>query len=117
MKWESTTSYDVGLDYGILNERLGGSIDWYDKHTENLIVTVPTPAGSNLSNYVTTNIGKMKNTGVDLNLSARPQQGAPGAFSWNAAFNAAHNTNELDTITPTTTAHRQTQAAGSADGP
>jgi iron complex outermembrane receptor protein len=116
IKWESTTSYDVGLDYGILNERLGGSIDWYDKHTENLIFTVPTPAGSNLSNYVTTNIGKMKNTGVELNLSARLLEGGPGGFSWSAVFNAAHNTNQLESINPNTSAASKILVGGVAGG-
>jgi iron complex outermembrane receptor protein len=116
IKWESTTSYDVGLDYGLLNQRLGGSIDWYTKHTDNLIFTVPAPAGANLSNFVTTNIGKMKNTGFELNLSARLLDGSPGGLSWSAVFNAAHNTNQLESINPNAVAATKVLVGGVAGG-
>ena len=100
IRWESTRTYDVGLDYGILSQRFSGSLDWYTKHTDDLIFTVPVAAGSNLSNYVTTNIGTMKNAGLELELSARILDGGPGGLSWTAGFNAAHNTNELLSINP-----------------
>jgi iron complex outermembrane receptor protein len=104
IKWEATTSYDVGLDYGISNQRLSGSVDWYTKRTENLIFTVPAPGGANLSNYVTTNIGTMKNTGVELSLSARLLEGGPDRLSWIADVNVAHNANELVSVNPNASA-------------
>ncbi|HEV2749062.1 MAG TPA: SusC/RagA family TonB-linked outer membrane protein [Gemmatimonadales bacterium] len=100
IKWESTRTWDVGLDYGFSGQRFTGSIDWYNKHTDDLIFTVPTPAGSNLSNFVTTNIGSMKNTGFEFSLSARVLDGGPSGISLTTDFNAAHNTNELLTINP-----------------
>ena len=100
IKWESTGTWDVGLDYGIMSGRFSGAIDWYSKHTDNLIFTVPVAAGSNLSNYVTTNIGSMRNWGFELDLNARLLDGGPGGLSWTADFNATHNANELLRINP-----------------
>lgn len=99
--WESTKSWDVGLDYGFLDQRFSGAIDWYVKNTDDLIFNVPVAAGTNLSNYVTTNIGSMKNTGVEFSLSARVMQGEEDGLSWTADFTASHNTNELTQINPT----------------
>lgn len=116
IKWESTTSYDVGLDYGLVNQRFTGAIDWYTKRTENLIFTVPAPAGSNLSNFVTTNIGTMKNTGVELALSAHLLEGGPDALSWTADLNVSHNANELVSINPNASASTKIQVGGVAGG-
>jgi len=116
IKWESTGTWDVGLDYGVLSGRFSGAIDWYTKHTDNLIFTVPVAAGSNLSNYVTTNIGTMKNTGFELDLSARLLNRGPGGLSWTAGFNAAHNTNELLSINPNAVAASKIFVGGVAGG-
>lgn len=100
IKWEATRSTDIGVDFGFLNQRFSGSIDWYTKNTDDLIFTVPVPAGTNLSNFVTTNIGSMRNRGIELSLSARLLRGSRRGLSWTADFTAAHNTNELVTINP-----------------
>ncbi len=101
IRWESTESWDVGLDYGILGQRFSGSFDWYVKDTKDLIFTVPIAAGTNLSNYLTTNIGSMKNRGIEMSLSARIlEPGQEGGLSWTAEFNASHNKNELTSINP-----------------
>lgn len=100
IKWEETTSWNAGVDFGLLDNRLMGSIDYYVKDTEDLIFTVPVAAGTNLSNYVTTNIGSMKNNGLELTLSGDLVRGGSGGLTWNATFNAAHNTNELVSINP-----------------
>ncbi len=100
IKWESTRSYDVGIDYGFFGQRVSGAIDWYTKKTEDLIFTVPVAAGTNLSNYLTTNIGSMKNQGFEASLSANVLQGGGSGLSWTADFTAAHNTNELVSINP-----------------
>ncbi len=116
IQWESTTSYDVGLDYGVLNQRFSGAIDWYTKRTENLIFTVPAAAGSNLSNFVTTNIGTMKNTGIELALSARLLEGGPAGLSWTTDFNVSHNANELVSINPNASAASKILVGGVAGG-
>lgn len=98
LKWEETTSYNVGLDFGF--GRFDGAVDVYQKDTEGLIFTVPVAVGTNLSNYVTTNIGSMKNSGIELSLGTKLLDGGKEGFTWRADFNAAHNTNELTQITP-----------------
>lgn len=99
IKWEQTATTDVGLDYGFANQRISGAIDWYDKKTSDLIFNVPVPAGENFSNYVTTNIGTMRNRGIELSLSARILDGGSHRLGWTADFNASHNVNELTKIT------------------
>lgn len=98
IKWEATTAYNLGLDFGIRSGTITGSIDWYTKNTEDLIFNVPVAAGTNLSNFVTTNIGSMKNTGVEFSINARMLEGKGGGLSWNSSFNVSHNANELTNI-------------------
>ncbi|HSC30343.1 MAG TPA: SusC/RagA family TonB-linked outer membrane protein [Gemmatimonadaceae bacterium] len=107
IRWEQTGSYDAGIDWGILSQRLTGSIDWYTKNTDNLIFTVPAAAGTNLSNFVTTNIGSMKNTGVEFGLSAKVFEPEHHMVGYTADFTAAHNTNELTKINPLAGAGQQ----------
>jgi len=98
IKWEETSAWNVGLDFGFSNQRLTGSLDWYTKNTDDLIFTIPVAAGTNLSNFVTTNIGSMKNTGVELALSWLVAEGKGGGLGWTATLAATHNTNELTSI-------------------
>jgi iron complex outermembrane receptor protein len=100
IKWEQTKAVNVGLDFGFSNQRITGAIDWYDKLTTDLLFNVPVAAFTNLSNFVTTNIGSMRNYGVELSLSARVLQGGEHGLSWQADFTAARNKNNLRTITP-----------------
>jgi iron complex outermembrane receptor protein len=101
IKWEETRAVNVGLDFGFANQRVSGSIDWYSKKTSDLLFNVPVAAFSNLSNFVTTNIGSMKNRGIEFNLSARVlESSSRSGLSWNMDFTAAHNNNELTQITP-----------------
>jgi iron complex outermembrane receptor protein len=100
IKWEATRSFDIGLDYGFKGQRFTGAIDWYDKKTTDLIFNVPVAAGTNLSDFVTTNIGSMRNRGIEFSLSARVLQSGSRGLSWTADLTAAHNKNELLTITP-----------------
>jgi TonB-linked SusC/RagA family outer membrane protein len=98
--WEKTSAYNAGVDFGFSNQRFSGSIDWYTKNTTDLIFNVPVAAGTNLGNYVTTNIGSMRNRGFDLSLNARVFEGNASRLVWTAAFTASRNTNELLTINP-----------------
>ncbi len=100
IQWEKTHAYNVGLDFGLMNQRLTGAVDFYVKTTHDLIFTVPVAAGTNLSNFVTTNIGRMKNQGVELSLSARMLEARQRGLSWTADFTAAYNRNELTSINP-----------------
>jgi len=98
--WEKTTAYDVGLDYGFSNQRFSGTIDWYTKNTSDLIFFIPIAAGTNLGNFVTTNIGSMRNRGLEFSLNADVLRRSPSGLGWTASLTAAHNTNELLTINP-----------------
>ena len=100
IKWESTRSVDICLDFAVANGRFYGAVDWYDKETEDLIFRVPVAAGTNLSNFVTTNIGSMRNRGIEFSLGARVLDGGKQGLNWQADFTTAHNTNELLTIDP-----------------
>lgn len=100
IKWEETTSYNVGADFAILDNRLSGTLEYYQKETDDLIFRVPVAAGTNLSNYVTTNIGVVENRGFEVGLDAVLFDGGEGGFSWNAGFTASTNSNELVRINP-----------------
>jgi len=100
IKWEQTRAFNVGLDFGFANQRVTGAIDWYDKLTSDLLFNVPVAGFSNLSNFVTTNIGSMRNRGIELSLGARVLQGGERGLTWQADFTAARNSNNLRSITP-----------------
>jgi iron complex outermembrane receptor protein len=99
LKWEETSSWNLGLDYGFSNNRFTGALEYYDKKTEDLIFTVLVPSGVNLSNVVTTNVGSMKNKGFEFTLNAALAQN-PNGFRWDANLNMAYNKNELVEIDP-----------------
>jgi iron complex outermembrane receptor protein len=115
IKWEETASTNFGIDMGFLSGRLTGSIDYYLKNTNDLIFNVPVAAGTNLSNFVTTNIGDMENRGIELALNGRVIEGANGAFTWDASINAAHNKNKLTRINAGSTGGEQV-LVGAIDG-
>jgi iron complex outermembrane receptor protein len=70
LKWESTTSYNAGLDFGLFNNRISGELDYYTRKTKDLLATVPSPAGANFDKNVTTNVGNMESKGLELSLSS-----------------------------------------------
>jgi TonB-dependent starch-binding outer membrane protein SusC len=95
IKWEETTSYNLGLDFGVFQNRFTGAVEYYHKDTDNLLFFVPVAAGTNLTNFVTTNIGSVRNQGFELSLNARVMEATRGRLGWTASFNAARNRNEL----------------------
>jgi len=96
LTWETTTTYNVGLDWGILDQRLTGSIDWYFRKTTDLLNTVYVPAGSNFRNQVSSNIGSLTNTGVEATLSwtILNQQNSKDWF-WKVDYNFTYNKNKI----------------------
>ena len=74
LKWETTSSWNFGLDYGFLKGRLTGSIDFYTRKTKDLLASVPTPAGSNFSKTILTNVGNVDSQGIEVSLNATPIQ-------------------------------------------
>ena len=69
IKWETTSSSNFGIDFGLLNDKINGSVDYYLKETSDLLATVPVVAGTNFTNFILTNVGSMKNEGVEINLN------------------------------------------------
>ena len=98
IKWEETTSWNVGVDYGFFDDRITGSLEYYLKDTDDLIFNVPVAAGTNFSDRVTTNIGSVRNQGLEFSLNAGLLQGGRSGLNWDVSFNAARNQNELLTI-------------------
>ncbi len=93
IKWENTATYNLGIDYGFLNGRITGSLDFYYRKTSNLLVDIPTAAGANLSNHVYTNVGNLENKGVEFSVNAIPVTNKD--FTWNFGFNIAYNDNNI----------------------
>ena len=98
--WETTDAYNAGLDFGFSNQRFSGALDYYQKRTSDLIFFIPVPAGTNLSNFVTTNVGSMRNKGLELTLNADVLPKGRRGLTWTAIFTGAHNTNRLLSINP-----------------
>ncbi|HLI92318.1 MAG TPA: SusC/RagA family TonB-linked outer membrane protein, partial [Puia sp.] len=96
-KWEQTTSTNVGVDFGFLNNRISGSIDYYNKNISNLFNNVFIPVGSNFTNQATINIGTMKDQGMEFTLNANPVRS--GKFNWDLNFNFTYNKNTITKLT------------------
>lgn len=99
IKWEETTTYNAGLDFGFMNNRISGSIDVYKRETKDLLNFIPIAAGSNFSNFLTTNVGNLENKGVELSLNAVVI--SQKDLSWNVGFNLAYNENKITKLTKT----------------
>lgn len=93
IKWEETTTYNVGLDFGFLDNRITGSVDYYFRETKDLISRIPVPAGSNLTNEIFTNIGSLRNEGIEFSINAKPI--VTDNWLWDVGFNLAYNSNKI----------------------
>jgi TonB-dependent starch-binding outer membrane protein SusC len=93
IKWEETTSVNAGIDFGLVRGRLNGSIDFYDKRTNDLLFVVNVPAGTVPGDRLLTNIGKVRNTGVELTLDAVAIDKRD--LRWNIGFNISTNKNRI----------------------
>ena len=96
LKWETTTTWNIGLDYGFLNNRISGSIEWYLRNTRDLLSTVPVAAGSSTVNFLPQNIGDMRNYGLEFNISAKPI--VTDDFVWTLSYNIGWNHNEITNL-------------------
>ena len=95
LKWESTSQTDIGLDFGFLNNRIHGSIDWYYKKTKDLLLTVAVPSPSLITTQLA-NVGAVRNTGVEFELGFDIMRTKD--FSWDATLNFASNKNKLTSL-------------------
>lgn len=99
LKWEQTTTYNVAIDFGFLNNRINGSIEYYQKHTKDLLNTISAAAGTNFINLITANVGKMKNKGVEANVNAIAIQSKD--FTWEVGYNITWNDSKITKLTTT----------------
>lgn len=93
IKWEQTATYNVAVDYGFLDNRISGSVDFYYKKTTDLLADVTAPTGTNLTNTLYTNVGSLENRGVEFIINATPIETKD--FRWNAGFNVTYNKNKI----------------------
>ena len=93
LKWEKTTSYNVGFDWGIFNQRLSGTIDVYYRKTTDLLNYAPTKALSAYRNQAWQNIGSLENKGIEATISWKPVQTKD--WFWKLDYNITYNKNEI----------------------
>ena len=93
LKWETTQEWNFGLDYGLLNNRIHGTLDVYVKTTKDLLYDYAVPVPPNLYGYTTANVGEMRNTGIEFMIEAIPVQTKD--FEWTTTLTASHNANKL----------------------
>jgi iron complex outermembrane receptor protein len=72
LKWEETATINFAVDFGFFDDRLGGSVEYFNRQTNDLLSFVPVPAGTNLTNFVNTNVGDLESKGVEFSLNATP---------------------------------------------
>lgn len=92
LKWESNLNFNVGSDFGFFKNRLYGSVNYYIRTSKDLLYAKP-KAGSTGFTSVSANIGKLRNTGIEIELNAVPVSNKD--FRWTVGFNLAHNKNEI----------------------
>ena len=97
LKWETTTTYNVAIDYGFLNNRINGSLEFYVKKTKDLLNTVDSPAGTNFATTLTANVGSMENKGVEFSINAMAIQTKD--FSWELNYNLTWNDSKITQLT------------------
>lgn len=89
LRWETTSSINIGVDFGFFKDRINGSIDIYSRDTRDLLAVVPVPAGSNFTNQILTNVGAMRNEGIEfmVNAAVISKKDTRLDVSGNAAYN------------------------------
>ena len=97
IKWEETTTYNIGLDFGFMRNRINGSIDVYKRKTNDLLNRVPVAAGTNLTNYLLMNVGDMENKGIEVALNVVPFEKKD--LRWELGVNVSYNKNEITKLT------------------
>ena len=96
-QWEQSTTSNIGIDYGFLDNRITGSIDYYYKKTTKLLNQVSQPAGSNFSAFIVENVGDMTNQGVEFSINFEPVRTRD--LTWDIGINYTHNKNTITNLT------------------
>ena len=97
LKWESTTTYNAGIDIGILRNRFTGSVDFYKRVTNDLLNVAPIAPGTNFTNQMLSNIGSLENTGIEVTLGGKPVDTRD--FMWDLSYTFAYNRNKITKLT------------------
>ncbi len=96
LKWEETSMFNIGLDYSFLRNRITGTIEYYDKQTDDLLYTYQVPVPPYLYPDMLANVGSMSNKGVEFLISGDIIRKRD--FRWTASINLAHNKNEITSL-------------------
>lgn len=96
LRWETTKSWNFGLDFGFLNNRLNGSVDFYTRKTHDLLATVPIPAGINFNKEMLTNVGNVDSKGLEISLNANIIETRD--WSWTVSANATWQDNKITNL-------------------
>lgn len=100
LTWETTTNWNAALDFGFLNNRISGNIEYYYRETTNLLAFVAVAAGSSTTNMLNRNIGSLENYGVEFNIQAKPI--VTDNFTWSVNYNIGWNHNQITALTGNT---------------
>lgn len=114
IKWEETTTYNLGFDFSLVRNRISGSLDFYQRNTTDLLNFIPFAALSNLTNFATDNIGTMTTKGVELSLNFTPV--SRGKVRWDFSTNFAYNNPEITKLTTSDDPNYQGVATGGIAG-
>ena len=96
IKWEESATYNIGIDYGFLNDRINGSVEFFTRNSSDILNRISVPAGSNLSNELITNIGDIDSKGVEFSVNWDITQ--TENFNWNIGFNATWLENKISKL-------------------
>ncbi|RYF21071.1 MAG: TonB-dependent receptor [Flavobacteriales bacterium] len=97
IKWEETATANIGLDFGFLENRITGTVEFYQKKTSDLLNRIPQPAGTNFAATAIVNVGDMENKGVEVTLGFNPIREKD--LNWDFNFNATYNKNTITNLT------------------
>jgi TonB-linked SusC/RagA family outer membrane protein len=114
LKWEQTSSFNLALEAGFINDRIQTIIEVYEAKTKDLLSRILVPAGSNLSDVVLTNVGSILNRGVEFTLNAKVIAGRK--FNWSLGFNIATNHNQILSLGSTPNNNFQAISTGTISG-
>ena len=98
LKWETTTTYNAGMDFGFLDGRITASVDAYYRKTTDLLNGIFLAGGTNFTNYYVFNVGSLENRGVELNLNINPVRTTD--FRWDVNINGTYNKNKILSLGP-----------------
>ena len=114
LKWETTTTYNVGLDFGFLSDRITAGLDVYQRNTTDMLNYVPVPALSNLTNYLDSNIGALTNRGIEFEVNATAIDTKD--FTWQIGANVAYNKTVITKLTTDSEGYAGVDVGGIAGG-